>query len=618
MIVIAILGLLLPGYALALALNSRIPWAVAFPLSALLIAETVILCAMLAVPIRFGYVLGVLIVVSLLCSAVWFRGSRQTTVASAKPPRDSGVKLLLVVVTVTICIILVGLAVRTTLYPLSGYDTLFRWEALARLMLEQQSLSYYPPVTAENFSKYTYPDGVPPLTSAIYWWLYAAWGEPCPALSSVPILLQLVSCLALVFHASNTLFGRAGGLMSLGALATSTLFLRGVGIGQESGYTALSFAGQLAFAFATVREPRASSVVLAGLFAVLGALSREYGPLLATCGLVVLISHRETRRYLPLYCLVVAVGGGAWYVRNWYITGNPVYALDVGLGFAVNPIHIGILKNVHEIYGVRNYSFADWVTVSKQLLLGAPLVLLPGMLGLALAGKRGILLAICALLSLALWFSAISYTSGGIGASLRVLTTFWVALAIAVGVFGQLWQPAVSPWKRYLRGAIVLLIALCGGYAAALAWAFPAGPSQIRQAIWLKREGPMAEDQAVLAQGLEKLKLPATGVLTDNCYLAVALQRYTRFRPVMIWSPEVSFVFDAQLDPGEIRRRLVNQGIELVAVWSTSPNIKFMLQFPFYRDDLKNWEKLLSFNQSEVIYYLPRQKSADPAVVPLP
>ena len=222
------------------------------------------------------------------------------------------------------------------------------------------------------------------------------------------------------------------------------------------------------------------------------------------------------------------------------------------------------------------------------------------------------------MLSLALWFSAISYTSGGIGASLRVLTTFWVALAIAVGVFGQLWQPAVSPWKRYLRGAIVLLIALCGGYAAALAWAFPAGPSQIRQAIWLKREGPMAEDQAVLAQGLEKLKLPATGVLTDNCYLAVALQRYTRFRPVMIWSPEVSFVFDAQLDPGEIRRRLVNQGIELVAVWSTSPNIKFMLQFPFYRDDLKNWEKLLSFNQSEVIYYLPRQKSADPAVVPLP
>ena len=39
------------------------------------------------------------------------------------------------------------------------------------------------------------------------------------------------------------------------------------------------------------------------------ALAREYGPMLALSGLVVLASWRGARRWIPLFCLVAAVAG---------------------------------------------------------------------------------------------------------------------------------------------------------------------------------------------------------------------------------------------------------------------------------------------------------------------
>lgn len=49
------------------------------------------------------------------------------------------------------------------LEPLSGYDNIFRWDYLARVMASQQSLRHYPPVTAEDFSVYPWCDGIPPM-----------------------------------------------------------------------------------------------------------------------------------------------------------------------------------------------------------------------------------------------------------------------------------------------------------------------------------------------------------------------------------------------------------------------------------------------------------------------
>ena len=363
MIVIAVLGLLVPGYLLARAMRSPVAWAAAFPLSVVLLTETVIAYAILGIPISFGYVFASILVVSLVCLAAWLRSRPEASATAADSSPSGGSKVLLAVVGVQVSLVLLGILVRTALYPLSGFDTPFRWDALARLMLTYQGLSYYPPVTSEDFTKYTYPDGFPPLVSTVYWWLYAAWGGPCPAVTSVAVFLQAASCFAIVFYGARTLFGPMAGLVALAVLSSSSLFLSGIASGQETGYTALSCAGQLAFAFAAARAPKTSSVVMAGLFGGLGALAREYGPLLSLSGFAVLACQRETRRFVPLFCLVSAVCGSPWYIRNWVQSGNPVYPNDPGLGLPGNPVHLALMATDHQLFALRHVDVADWVRI---------------------------------------------------------------------------------------------------------------------------------------------------------------------------------------------------------------------------------------------------------------
>ena len=249
MIVAAILGLVVPGYALARAWRAPpvLAAASAFPLSALLIAVAVVAYALVGVCICFFTMLAAIGTVTLLSGICWAVDRRK----NSPPTNADGVVAaaptwLWVWTIAQVALVLSGLLLRTSLYPLAGLDTPYRWEGLARLMLAEESLSFYPPVTAEDFTKYPYPDGIPPLVSGVYWWLYAGWGGPCPRSTSLVILLQAGSCLALVYFAARACFGTAGGLLSVLALSTSVLFFVGIAIGQETGYTALSVAGQLA------------------------------------------------------------------------------------------------------------------------------------------------------------------------------------------------------------------------------------------------------------------------------------------------------------------------------------------------------------------------------------
>src|SRR5580704_582043 len=125
MIVIAILGLLVPGYALARALRSPLEWAVAaaFPLSALLLAVTVIAFALAGIPIRFGYVFASIAVATLLSMAIAYRRGRDDAhEPGADMPQNRAPRWLVVLVGVQVGFVLVGILVRTSLYPLVGYD----------------------------------------------------------------------------------------------------------------------------------------------------------------------------------------------------------------------------------------------------------------------------------------------------------------------------------------------------------------------------------------------------------------------------------------------------------------------------------------------------------------
>ncbi len=619
MIVLAILGLLIPGYFVARALRAPVPWASAFPLSALVLTQIVIAYTLLGIPIRFGYVLGAVVAVILISVAVWLRRNSRAEGELDNTALQHPSKKYVVLSAILIGLVLLGMSIRTALYPLSGPDTVFRWNVLPGLMIKYEGLAYYPPVTSEDFKKYTWPESFPPLAVTVYWWLYAAWGGDCPRITSLVIVLQAASCFTIVFHAARTLFGSAGGLLAIIALSSSAFFLHGLAIGQENGYTALSYAGQLWFAFAATREPKASSVVMAGLYGGMGALSREYGPFLLLSGFAVLACQRETRRFLPLFCLVSAVTGAPWYVRNWVLTGNPMYSLDIGFGFPVNTAFAGILSAYHQALKWSSYPAAAWVWVVKELLIGAPFALIVGLPGLLAAKRNGLALGISAATAFFLWFLSIPHTSGGLFFTWRVLTPAWVALSIAAGAFGYVLVDASNKRSRLLHAGATLAIVICGGYAVLCCWSQPFEPSEFSTAVVSTRSEPLDsyDLQVAIAKKLETSNLPSIGILTDDNSLAIALQRYSRFRPVMIYSPEVAFIFDPQMDAAEARRRLVENGIWLISISPRSLNNHYLFKFPFYRD-YQNWQVVLNAPDREAILLLPERAQAGSGTNPKP
>ncbi len=624
MIVVALVGLWLPGYALARALRAPFAWAAAFPVSALLLAESVIFLAIVDLPIRFVTALASVTLVTVASLAVVAYRRRNPDASRAESPDvDGGASSpmwLVAAVGALVLMILAGLALRSTLYPLSGFDTVFRWEALSRLMLEEQSLAFYPPSSSSDFAKYTYPDGTAPLVATVYWWLYSGWGAPFPALTSIAVCLQAVSCFALVYYAARTLYGATGGLIAAGALAGSSLFVYGVVIGQETGFTALSYAGQLAFAIAATRRPQAGSVILAGLFAGIGALAREYGPALALCGFFVLVAERSTRRYVLLFMVVAVLCGAPWYVRNWSRTGNPLYPLDpAGLGLPVNAVQSLLNSSYGERFGPGGFTIAKWGALLLNVLAGAPMAIVFGVMGAVASKTRGLPLLAAAAAGAGLWIWSIPYTVGGVEYSMRVLTPTVVALSVACGAWGPLVAPmcglSSSLVRRALFGVVTTVLLIGGAYTVLYCATFPAAiqnlPAAIRDfrnTMFSRREYPVAQlgGDLDVVKILNESGLPPERVLTDNCYLATALRRSSRFQPVMIWSPEAAFIFDKSLDATTVRQRLRDDRIWYVSV---APTYEFVwARYPFFAVDGQHWQTVNGTSEFQAVYFLPLVK----------
>jgi hypothetical protein len=611
MFLLSLLGLILPGLVIGRACGAPRAWTTSFPLSALLLTEIVIGYSLVGVPIRFATVLAATTGVTVLAAApLVLRRSRRPDSIAAQPAGGAPKPLVAgsLILALLVCL---GVLSRTAAHPLSGLDTIWRWDALARLMLVHEHLDYYPPVSAEDFEKYVFPDGMPPLAATVYWWLHAGWGEPLPALTSLPIALQLGLLMALVFFAAQTLVGTAGAYFALISVASSTLLITGVAIGQETGYTALSVAGQLCFALAADREGHAGCVVVAACFAALGALARDYGPVLSVAGLAVLAVQPRTRRWLPCYCLVIAALALPWYARNWDLTGNPLYPHKVAPWFPVHVLHENLMQSYVDFFGLQNLSAAEWVSMLSKLVGGAPLPLLLGMPMAIIAWRKlAAPVLVVTAVTAALWLWSVPYTAGGIEYSLRVLTPAWAALSISAGAAGSLLLRRAEQ-RVALQAALFLILSLLGMYGFAHAFAFPFGAGRLTEALGASRPQPLDDWHAPLqlAETLEKLDHPSCGVLTDCTYVATALQRRSRFRPVMIWSPQVAFVFDRKMKPSEIRDRLREMQIFFVAFVPHTPNGVFVSDFPFYRDDRRNWEPVIliggQHNPREALYYLP-------------
>lgn len=585
---IAVLGLTLPGYALARALRLTSSLAAAFPLSALLICQLVVLLACLDAKIGFVPVAAALALLTTLFALVAGRGENPAPSESVPAGEDDDRERPLLVGSMLTALALLGaVAFRTTIYPLGGFDTFIRWDGLAREILQYGSLSFYPPVSGADFSIYPMPDGIPPLVASVYWWIYGATGSTLPQWTALAVVLQLASLLGLVWSASRTAFGKKAAAFSLLAVIASPLLIRSIMIGQESGFLTLAVAGQFCFALAATRKPALRPVIGAALFAALGALSREYGPALALPGFFILTCAPTTRRLAWPYALAAVLAFSPWYIRNWLLTGTPLYPTALPGLPPPNPLLATLMSYYGEIFGIAHFGAKEWLEIGSELILGGSVALLAGLSCLAAHGRRLLPSTLSLLLIATLWLWSIGKTSGGVIYSMRVLAPGIAILAVAAGK-----ALAEKGWLQH--GVWLLIPALPWSLFSALS--FPGPPARLATAI-LSTKGEAPEFCAAnreFAAMISALEIPTSGILTDSPFLAVILKRETRFRPVMIWSSEVSQLLNANGDPRETEKSLLQRDIRFVAMNRASIHNGMLGRLALYREGSGRWKILVA------------------------
>src|SRR5262249_38174001 len=147
----------------------------------------------------------------------------------------------------------------------------------ARRLLTLGAFNFYPPLTPADFRTYFFVDGIPPLVSFTYWWLYASAGSHMPSLTSILVAAQFACTLAFTYGAASVVFSRRAGVLAAAGLAASPLYFRSLVLGQETGLTALSIAATIYFTVTARQSKDSRTMILAGLAASVCALSREYG-----------------------------------------------------------------------------------------------------------------------------------------------------------------------------------------------------------------------------------------------------------------------------------------------------------------------------------------------------
>ncbi len=573
----ALLGLTLPGYALARALRLPAPLAAAFPLSALLICQTVVLQAIPGGRVSIGVTGMVLVLITTLCAAVTRYRRQPLPLDGGHHETESPLGIISIASALTL---LAAVAFRTTLYPLGGFDTFIRWDGLAREMLHRGSLSFYPPVTGADFSIFPMPDGIPPLVASVYWWIYGATGSTLPQLTALSVVLQLASLFGLVWSATATAFGRREASFALLALTGAPLLIRSVQIGQESGFLSLAVAGQICFALEARRKPVFSDVAGAALLASLAPLAREYGPALVLPGFFLLVFEPATRRLAWQYLLAATLISSPWYLRNWMLTGTPLYPLPLPGSAPPSPLLSSLMRYYGELFGIGRFGAREWLEVGYELILGGSVALLAGIACLVARGRRLLPYTLSILLVGSLWLWSIGKTSGGVIYSMRVLAP---ALAICAVIAGTaLAGLREQGWLKH--GVWLLLPALSWSLLSALA--YPQPPSHLAEAILTtKGEAPeFCVANREFAARLTARALPAGGILTDSPYLALILKRETGFRPVIIWSSEVSTTLDAKGPAAETATALRQRGIRYVAMNRSSIHNDLLFRLPLYNE----------------------------------
>jgi hypothetical protein len=306
----------------------------------------------------------------------------------------------------------VGLLVvvlRAVVDPLSGYDNGFRWDYLARAMLAYGRLDFYPPVMAGDFDIYPWCDGIPPLISSLNFWIYFFTGSNAPALTATRVGAEAMLVFCVVARLARELWGENGGTGAVAAAASSALLLWAIAMGQETGLTTLTLTVMLYLLLIRRRTEAGSAVFWAGVAAGCGTLSREYGLAFLLFGGGVLLAGRDIRGtgWFVATAGIIAV---PWYLRNWVVTGNPLFPHTLDGLFPTNLRYAEIMHSISAYWKLgANHSHPAVLAQLLAVLAGG--VLLVGAAGAGLAGRKALPVVSAITLASVLWLWSLPLTA---------------------------------------------------------------------------------------------------------------------------------------------------------------------------------------------------------------
>ena len=603
-----LLGFVLPGWGLATIAGSPARVCTAFLLSLVVLFNGVLLCQVAGVPITASTVgLYELVVTAVVLGMAARRRGWRALLPDGAGTRDALAAALTVRHgrVLAACVALVGviLAVRYCIQPLSGVDTSWRWDFLARQLLVHERLDFYPPRSAADYRMYFFPDSIPPLVSVTYWWLYATYGRVLPELTAILVVAQYACATALTFHVATRLLSRQAGALAAAILASSPLFYRATFMGQETGLTIASFAGVLLFACTWSDRTPWSGPILAGAAAGLGALAREYGWTWTLLG-VLTLAWRGAGLVPMLVLAATAIAvAGPWYLRTWLLTGNPLYPLAVGPFDSVdtNPLFAATLEFLRQRWMHLPWSAAELVRQALFVLSLAPIAIAAGLAALGCRLRRDWLLAVAAVVLAGLWLQSIPYTQGGFRYSTRVLgpAVFVLSVAAATGI-----ARGDGRWRLWTGTVAVCIATLWTIRNAAVC------PAELEDVPWSEvpkvatKRVPFAF-QVRESGTVDALRphLPAgSRILGDSNYAAVAL-RGSGYELVPLWSPEFTFVFDTDTPAEEVDRKIRARGIRGLFVGIGAPVTELYARYPFFRTN--QWQGVIRLATGYALFEPP-------------
>jgi hypothetical protein len=563
-------GLLLPGSMLLRAL--RLPWslAAAFATSAATLYVVVLVFAWTGAAISLVTLAAGLGLVALLARLVPARPSTTQISSSFACFVQMGAWLPLYAAFWLI------VAYRLGFQPLNGPDVTFRWSWLAEQMLQFGSLDFYPPRSGGDFVRYFWAESIPPGVASLYAWAYACGGSNQALWTTPVVALQLLAVHELIWRLASRWGGEVVARRAVLLAAACPLLTWSVLMGQETGLTAFAVTG-LVWSLSHLRDDNGNRwVVLAGLFAIVAASTREYGAIFPVVAVAATVWLRAPRRQTWLLAAVALPAALAWPLRVWLLTGNPVYSLNILGLFKANPVFTAWNDTLRGPSSLALGTIASWQDLGRYLLLWA----LPAVAGLVALVmllvqrlREARIVAVFVVLSLALWFVSVFYTAGGLFYSLRVLSPAFALLAVVASYGLAFWvqHPAAA---RYAAAGVALVLLESLPKTLVL----PENPYRIAPREW---PGAVAQFPTVVrnvnAALLAKVQpLPERRrILSDHAGLPRVFSAIgTEVAP--LWSPEVAWLFDEKLKPEEVAQRWRKSGLRYLVLGKTGASANFM------------------------------------------